>query len=406
MESENSPLLQPSVSHNVRFYTSEDISDETPPKGDDGLVDERIRRPSCRSWMSGADESDAEYMSSVSRSSRTLPNNAPAPYVLLGLCCAVLAGLCFTSSNVMVKYIPEVNSWQLLFVRCMSQNVAMVPIMIIGKHHILGTPDWSTRWRVAAQGVLGGLLLLFIFEAVARLPLGDCTAIFFSAPAFTMVMSYFVLRDHCGLWRILVVITLLSGVLILSRPESLWTRETNNSNSSDHINASSHHFRFHRDVHKSNGDYDIGGLLSAIAVPFLSAWIVIITRQAKHVHYSVFVFWFGVGGLIVSFVGMFGIDDGPLFHQWDDRMWILSFMVALVGIIGSILMTKAICWVTPSKVMVVRSFEVVAAYILQVTVFDIPTHWTDLAGTICVMGAVLSMSFEDCIMEKIQWKWM
>ena len=49
-------------------------------------------------------------------------------------------------------------------------------------------------------------------------------------------------------------------------------------------------------------------------------------------------------------------------------MWILSFMVALVGIIGSILMTKAICWVTPSKVMVVRSFEVVAAYILQVLI--------------------------------------
>ena len=33
---------------------------------------------------------------------------------------------------------------------------------------------------------------------------------------------------------------------------------------------------------------------------------------------------------------------------------------------GSILMTKAVCWVTPSKVMVVRSFEVVAAYVLQV----------------------------------------
>ena len=83
-------------------------------------------------------------------------------------------------------------------------------------------------------------------------------------------------------------------------------------------------------------------------------------------HYSVLVFWFGVGGLVVSLVGMFGIDDGPLFHEWDERMWILSFMVALVGILGSILMTKAVCWVTPSKVMVVRSFEVVAAYILQV----------------------------------------
>ena len=39
-----------------------------------------------------------------------------------------------------------------------------------------------------------------------------------------------------------------------------------------------------------------------------------------------------------------------------------------VGIMGSILMTKAVCWVTPSKVMVVRSFEVVAAYVLQVQI--------------------------------------
>ena len=91
------------------------------------------------------------------------------------------------SSNVMVKYIPDVNSWQLLFVRCVSQLLSMLPIIICGKHHILGTPDFATRWRVAAQGVLGGFLLLGIFEAVARLPLGDCTAIFFSAPAFTMV---------------------------------------------------------------------------------------------------------------------------------------------------------------------------------------------------------------------------
>ena len=49
-------------------------------------------------------------------------------------------------SNVMVKYIPDVNSWQLLFVRCICQNVAMVPIIVIGRHHILGTPDFATRY--------------------------------------------------------------------------------------------------------------------------------------------------------------------------------------------------------------------------------------------------------------------
>ena len=259
----------------------------------------------------------------------------------------------------MVKYIPDVNSWQLLFVRCSAQLVTMVPIMVTGKHHILGTPDWATRWRLAAQGVLGGLLLLGIFEAVARLPLGDCTAIFFSAPAFTMILSFFILKDHCGIWRTIIAAMLLGGVLILSRPESLFSPPSPSHNITNTSGGPEQ-----RDPH--DGSYEFVGLMSAVAVPVLSALIVIITRQAKHVHYSVLVFWFGVGGLVVSIIGMFAIDKRPLFQNWDDRMWILSFMVALVGILGSILMTKAVCWVTPSKVMVVRSFEVVAAYILQV----------------------------------------
>merc|ERR1712098_309606 len=132
--------------------------------------------------------------------------------------------------------------------------------------------------------------------------------------------------------------------------------------------------------------------------------IVIITRQAKHVHYSVLVFWFGVGGLIVSVIGMFGISKGPLFHDWDDRMWMLSIMVALVGILGSILMTKAVCWVTPSKVMVVRSFEVVAAYLRKVPVFDTPTHLSDVGGTMMVLVAVLGMGLEDTVMKRFKWR--
>ena len=88
----------------VRFYTVDDvISDHDDlPRLNSTLVDSDTgaRRPggTCRSWISGGEggESDAEYRS-ASRASRTLPNNAPVPFVYLGLCCAILAGLCFTS---------------------------------------------------------------------------------------------------------------------------------------------------------------------------------------------------------------------------------------------------------------------------------------------------------------------
>merc|ERR1712168_708775 len=88
------------------------------------------------------------------------------------------------------------------------------------------------------------------------------------------------------------------------------------------------------------------------------------------------------------------------FLNWNEEQWVLTFSIALVGLIGSILMTKAVCWVTPSKVMVVRSFEVVVAYILQVTVFDTPTYLSDVLGTILVILSVLSMGIEDHLMTK------
>ena len=104
-----------------------------------------------------------------------------------GYCCAILSSLCFTSSNLIIKYIPTVSSLELLLIRCIVQIVTMIPIMAFWKHNVLGTPDLATRWRVAAQGILGGFLLMALFEAVSRISLGDCTTFFFSSPAFTMV---------------------------------------------------------------------------------------------------------------------------------------------------------------------------------------------------------------------------
>jgi len=391
-ESERDPLLGSSSLSNKVPYTVSEKADTTTDKPHSD------REASWHQSLPGQRETDSE----TNRSDRYLPRYTPEPLVYLGYCCAILAGLCFTSSNVMIKYIPEVNSWQLLLVRCLAQLVTMVPIMLLGKHNIFGTPDFATRWRLVAQGVLGGFLLLGIFVAVARMPLGDCTAIFFSSPAFTMVLSCIILKDHCGVWRCLVALTLLTGVMILSRPPALFppTPATANHTTSAHTNDD------HDLSDYNEGGYDLVGVLASLAVPALSAWIVIITRQAKHVHYSVLVFWFGVGGLVVSLVGMFLRDSDHMIQTWNIKEWMLSFMVALLGILGSIAMTKAVCWVTPSKVMVVRSFEVVAAYILQVTVYDVPTHWSDLAGTMCVISAVIAMGVEDYLVKKLNWRFL
>ena len=150
----------------------------------------------------------------------------------------------------MVKYVPEVSSWQLLFVRCSMQvriksgDLRMVEVPLAShspagdhaapcvslwaKHNghswlgyqvsfgsqifgpPLSHPSSKTQvesscsrdpWRVSSSHDIWGSFQVFstwhfftLKIIQHRMPLGDCTAIFFSSPAFTMVLSFIILK--------------------------------------------------------------------------------------------------------------------------------------------------------------------------------------------------------------------
>ena len=186
----------------------------------------------------------------------------------------------------------EVSAWQMLLVRCLAQSLGMLPIVCWWRVSLLGTPDTATRWRLCAQGVVGGTFLLCIFESVQRLPIGDCTAIFFSTPAVTLILSACILRDHCGLYRTLIGTCLLAGVVIISRPPALFPstqrssiNTTSNINTTFNINTTTNISAATEDGEdKMKEAYDLIGLGFALAVPVLGAWIAIITRSAGQSH--------------------------------------------------------------------------------------------------------------------------
>ena len=168
----------------------------------------------------------------------------------------------------------------MLLVRCLGQSLGMLPLTWWYDVSLLGTPDIPTRWRLCAQGVVGGTFLLCIFEAVQRLPIGDCTAIFFSTPAVTLILSALILRDHCGLYRTLIGTCLVSGVVIISRPPALFSDTSPAiSNTSSTSNRSVEEEEEGESEGTMKESYDMIGLGFALAVPVLGAWIAIITRS-------------------------------------------------------------------------------------------------------------------------------
>ena len=171
-------------------------------------------------------------------------------------------------------------------------------------------------------------------------------------------------RDPCRP-RTLIGACLLCGVVIISRPPALFPGPGPGPHPANTTNVTAAGPGDPGAV-ETKAPYDLVGLGFALAVPLLSAWVSIITRELRHLHYSVLVFWFAVGGLAISVVGVTCLDSEALFRGWTWVTWLLSLQQAVLGILGSVLMTKAVCWVTPAKTMVIRSFQVIISYIVQV----------------------------------------
>jgi len=305
---------------------------------------------------------------------------------ILGFTLTILAGLSFTTMNAMVKKLPLGSSWQILFLRCLIQGLCMLPLVIRSGAGIFGSEDVKIRWRVVISGGMGAFLLLAVFEAVSRIPLGDCTAIFFCSPGVTMIFSLFILREHCGIWRVLVATTSLAGVVVVCRPPGLFP--VNPGPNGDESGG-------------ENDRINPVGLVWAFSTPIVGALMDILTRQASHVHFSVFVLWFGLAGLCVSTGGLMSAGVLP-YQNWDTRDWLLGFGASLAGIIGRVLFTVALAYITPNQVHVVLCLEVVFAYIIQVSIFDDPVFLTSIVGAVTIVGAVVAMTFEGKLREMFQ----
>ena len=316
---------------------------------------------------------------------------------ILGYSLVIFAGLVFTAANVIQKIIaPDLEFWHLMLLRAIAQIVVMLLASLYKRVNIFG-PNGS-RIRMGLQGLLGGVLLLCIFIAIKDIPLGNSSAIFFCTPVFTFIFAIPMLRERMGLYRIMISLLMLSGVVLITRPPFLFKPDV--------IPCHHHHKNgTHEDYHHECKDEPVGfsavGYLCAISVPFLSAVVSILTRQLKHVPASVLMLWFGGGTLIIGLGGV-GLHHEfyNLFSLTLDR-WIYTTLIIALGILGNVSYTFAMRWVSPSKANVFRSFEVILNYMLQLFLeHDTLFHFSNVVGICFLLLAVFSTGFEYEVMNR------
>ena len=155
-------------------------------------------------------------------------------------------------------------------------------------------------------------------------------------------------------------------------------------------------------INTSPPSTNMTGICLALTLACLSALVTIITKKSTKVATSVLVFWFGFGGLLVSFLGLLWLDTSDSsFSSWRPDTWALAITQSLLGISGSFCQYKALVYTSPTSVMIIRSFEIVLSYIIQVTAFGSIIHLLDFLGAFFIVLAVLAIGLEGRITQKI-----
>ena len=160
----------------------------------------------------------------------------------------------------------------------MFQIFGVLTIIFWKNFNLLEFDDMKTRVKVLCQAIIGGLMMLCLFEAINKLPIGDFSAIAFSSPCFTMILASFFLKERCGVFRVIIGCLLISGVVVISRPTILFgDLKTTTNTLTDTFNTSDKNVGEDTRKHMDNTS-EVVGALFAVATAVLSALVSILAK--------------------------------------------------------------------------------------------------------------------------------
>jgi len=380
-------------------------------------------------------------------------------YKYLGYVAVLVAATSVAGSTTVTSLVPSLSPWVLLVYRSLLQLVTSFPLLLGTRSNCLGPPGY--RWRLYLTGLLTGFLLLALYLAISTLPPRIVAPILLTTPVVTTLLSWVVLGEHTGLYRMLTTSLLLAGVVLLTRPPPLFPND-----SPDHLqldlaqyNLYDYPVHFYQTADSASDvplplvpPVDTLGLVAAFVAPILAAFLVILTRQCREVHFSVLMFWSALGSLMIGCIGLYTLGQGQMSQErvrdareipdpitnspemvnttiissfstkFTNRMfegpteWLVATLVAFLGILVNIVITKTLHVVPPGKLMLLKSTELVVGYVLHLCVWGGAAsgtagalrhslQWLDLGGAVCVVLAVVFTGVEELIVDTKRWRW-
>ncbi|XP_077802949.1 solute carrier family 35 member G1 isoform X3 [Macaca mulatta] len=285
-----------------------------------------------------------------------------APCPGLGLFYTLLSAFCFSVSSLLVKKVQDVHAVEISAFRCVLQMLIVLPCLIYRKTGFIGPK--SHRIFLILRGVLGSTSMMLIYYAFQTMALADATVITFSSPVFTSIFAWICLKEKYSPWDALFTMFTIAGVILIVRPPFLFGSLGIEESYSVHLK----------------------GTFAAIGhAVFAASTLVILRKMGKSVDYFLTIWYYVVLGLVETVIILFILGEWSLPYCGLDRLFLI--FIALFGLGAQIFITKALQIEKAGPVAIMRTMDVVFAFIFQIIFFNnVPTWWT-VGGAVCVVAS-------------------
>ncbi|WP_044639623.1 DMT family transporter [Siansivirga zeaxanthinifaciens] len=267
----------------------------------------------------------------------------------------VLSTLAFACMNATVKYLKNIDTYQIVFFRSLSSLFFTFGFLLKNKIPIIG----KNNKLLILRSITGASSMLLFFMSVKYLSIGTAVALRYSAPIFAAIFAVILLRERIRPVQWLFFIISFVGIIVLKGLDTS-------------INTT--------------------GLILVLIAAVLSGLVyIIINKIGKSEHPAVIVNYFMVTATVLG--GVLSIKNWITPSGTD---WFFLFSLGVFGYFGQINMTKAFQIASTNIVAPLKYVEVVFTATIGVLIFsEVYTLYSLLGIALIIGGLILNVWYKS-----------
>lgn len=376
----------------------------------------------------------------------TRANNLEAPFPFAGILASILGSVFFSLSVLCVKLLPDETSGaaektKAVFFRGLFVTLLSGATIVFQKStFIIKRDEILVNFLRSCFGFLG---VYGSYMSLKFISIGDSTALVYSSPVWTSLLSHFILKEPLQWVQLLALPASLFGILMIAHPaliinlnhaagdierqpilainETVDNQYNNNTSSSSSVLATNSFVppslsanksignSYHHHIPDANSDLDAAtmaseaydlehrwpGIVIALCTSLLVSMVYIVLKFRKSTPIQTTTFWLGittiVGSLTIMCFTGFGKVPATIYE------WILLFGIGLCSWFGQVLLQWALSHEDASILSVVRTLDVAMTFTLSAIFLEEEILWTSVVGAAIIGLVVVSIVLNNWV---------